>query len=210
MGGNIHFSLEYEVTDVVSKHLGLCTIVVKSTYPGYPSGMTLSHSCDESWLRVVEEKDGQEQATFTFTSRGLLYCPAGLELASAWKIENQSGRDMVIATLAGWNRTQRVFEKFDAKIDTYLGSDSYKLAVSNTTVGDKHYIYVQTCTSKFGSTEPDGSLYLAYRLNSPETQAGGPPVLIYWSGTGKVAENGSKEYHVNEDDGLITIVGDDD
>jgi hypothetical protein len=207
MFGSVHMKLKYRVADAAGNTLGSCTIDADSNYPGDTSGMTLSHDCTEDppTLGMGEDKSSKAVASFTYTSDGIEGCPSGLVPVSDWEILNDSGQDVVIAKLAGWNRAARVFDRHDAEIDRYLGSDSYQLAVSNVTLRDKKDISVRTCTSEFGTTEPDGSLFLIYQVRSTTTQELEPGVFITWSGTGKVVTQ-SSDYDVGADN-IVTIKG---
>jgi hypothetical protein len=206
MFGNVHMDLQYVVHDAAGNTLGYCTIDADSHYPGDTSGMTLKYNCDTDpdVADVSWEKDSTATASFTYISDGLRTCSSGLLTVSNWKIINDSGEDVVIAKLAGWNRAARVFEEHDAATDDSLGSDSYKLAVSNVTLRDKKDLHVRTCASEFGSNEPDGSLYLIYQVRSSTTGELGPEVFITWSGTGKVVTQ-SSNYEVGDD--TVTIKG---
>jgi len=205
MFGNVHMTLQYEVHDAAGNALGHCTIDADSHYPGDTSGMTISYKCDTdpAVADVSWDKDSTALASFNYVSDGIENCQDGLLAVSRWKIENASGQDIDITKLAGWNVVDREFDVHDAETDAYRGSDTYQLAVSNTTLRDKKSIFVRTCADEGGSKQPDGSLYLAYQ---EATTPPGPEVTIGWTGTGKVPA--TSNYTVNSTDNIVTITGD--
>jgi hypothetical protein len=204
MFGSVHLSLQYIVHDAAGSTLGYCTIDADSSYPGDTSGMTLKYNCDTDpdVADVSSDKDSTAVASFSYISDGIRNCDDGLLAVSRWRIENASGHDIDITKLAGWNVVDRVFDEYDAEIDAYRGSDTYQLAVSNTTLRDKKSIFVRTCADEGGSKQPDGSLYLAYQEASTPP---GPEVTIGWSGSGEVPA--TSNYTVNSTDNIITITG---
>lgn len=186
IGANIHFEVTYNIHDALDKQLGRCTVNYDSDYylRTHPS---IASSCDDanhaSTVYVLEDY------TAVFFNPGLSACPEDLQKTSLYTAVNTTDRNLVITELGGWNRSKKGFQRHNPKINEYLGSKSYQLAVSALTVPPKGQFYVQTCASDYGVTQTDGSLFVAYKMQDPKTKQMGKDTIITFSGSGIPDEN---------------------
>ena len=138
-------------------------------------------------------------------------CPKGkgLQRTKVWTLANASPDRFIITTLAGWQAKQKTWAKAPAQANDYLGSPSYQLAVSTTSLNSGEVGTVGLCASAGGAKQKDGSLFLAYHLLPPGTQKPGPTETIGWHGTGTVGTSKytPDRFTVDTETNTITIKG---